>query len=157
MNGPALKLQGGYGYWETDAYPVGGFFRRVGNDGKDIVEVIRTFPNYKGVDTEVRFADGTRGAVASAHIERQAGGRMSQTSIENRGGLRAVSEFDTLPDLCHHAEYRIHVNNGRYVENVGNLGRNAQRVFQFYQRRRRGKPVEVRPLACQPGCTWGQS
>ena len=83
---------------------------------------------------------------------------MNPAPIENNngGGLRAVSESDTLPDLCHHAEYRIYVN-GRYVESVGNLGRNAQRAFEFYQRRRRGKPVEVRPLACQvPGCTWGR-
>ena len=73
-------------------------------------------------------------------------------------GLRAVCEPSvTLPDLCHHAEYRIYVN-GQYVVSVGNLGRNAQRAFEFYQRRRRGKSVEIRPLACKvPGCTWGQS
>jgi len=73
MNGPALKLQGGYGYWETDYYPIGGCFRRAPETGKDISAVIRTFPKYKGVDTEVRFADGTRGAVAGAHIEREGG------------------------------------------------------------------------------------
>ena len=84
---------------------------------------------------------------------------MNQTPIESRngGGLRAVSESGPLPDLCHHAEYRIYVN-GQYVVSVGNLGRNAQRAFEFYQRRRRGKSVEIRPLACKvPGCTWGQS
>jgi len=48
---------------------IGGCFRRASEAGKDIVEVIRTFPNYKGVDTEVRFLDGTRGAVLGAHIE----------------------------------------------------------------------------------------
>ena len=36
-------------------------------------EVLRTFPRYKGVDTEVRFSDGTRGAVDSTHIEREGG------------------------------------------------------------------------------------
>ena len=70
---PALKLQGGYGYWETDYYPIGGSFRRAPESGKDIAEVIRTFPKYKGVDTEVRFSDGTHGAVDSAHIEQQGG------------------------------------------------------------------------------------
>jgi hypothetical protein len=69
MKTTALKLKGGYGYWQTDYYPVGGSFRRAPESGKDIAEVIRTFPNYKGVDTEVRFADGTRGAVSRAHIE----------------------------------------------------------------------------------------
>jgi hypothetical protein len=75
----------------------------------------------------------------------------------NGGGLRAVSpSTTTLPDLCHHAEYRIYVDS-QYVESEGNLGPNAQRVLEFYQRRRRGKPVEVRVLACKvPGCTWGQ-
>jgi hypothetical protein len=69
MKTATLKLKGGYGYWQTDYYPIGGCFRRAPEGGKEIVEVIRTFPNYKGVDTEVRFADGTRGAVASAHIQ----------------------------------------------------------------------------------------
>jgi hypothetical protein len=73
MNQTALRLQAGYGYWQTDYYPIGGCFRRADNVGKEISEVIRTFPNYKGVDTEVRFADGTLGAVASTHIERQGG------------------------------------------------------------------------------------
>jgi hypothetical protein len=63
---------------------------------------------------------------------------------------------DRLPDLCHHSEYRIYVN-GQYVESAGNLGRNAAHVLGFWQRRRRGKSVEIRALACRvPGCTWGQ-
>ena len=69
MKTTALKLKGGYGYWQTDYYPIGGSFRRAPEKGKDIAEIIRTFPNYKGVDTEVRFADGTRGTVRRAHIE----------------------------------------------------------------------------------------
>lgn len=75
MSGPALKLQGGYGYWETDYYPIGGSFRRAPDDGKAITEVLRTFPNFKGVDTEVRFADGTRGALRREHIEQEGGAR----------------------------------------------------------------------------------
>ena len=73
MNTTALKLKGGYGYWQTDYYPIGGSFRRAPESGKEITEIIRTFPNYKGVDTEVRFADGTRGAVRAEHIEREGG------------------------------------------------------------------------------------
>jgi hypothetical protein len=82
---------------------------------------------------------------------------VDSTSIK-ADGLRAVRNTpETLPDLCHHSEYRIYVN-GQYVESAGNLGRNAQRVLEFYQCRRRGKSVEVRSLACKvPGCTWGQS
>ena len=71
---------------------------------------------------------------------------MNPASIDtiNADGLRAVCDtLATLPDLCHHAEYRIYVN-GQYVENAGNVGSNAQRVFEFYQRRQRGKAVEVR-------------
>jgi len=73
-------------------------------------------------------------------------------------GLRAVCDTPTtLPDLCHHAEYRIHVN-GQYVESAGNVGSNAERVLEFYQRRRRGKSVEIHSLACKmPGCTWRAS
>jgi hypothetical protein len=71
-------------------------------------------------------------------------------------GLRAVREAAALPDLCHHAEYRIYVN-GQYVESAGSLGCNAQRVLEFWQRRRRGQAVEARPLACHvSGCTWRQ-
>ncbi len=73
MKGPSLKLKGGYGYWQTDVYPIGGSFRRAPDEGKPIAEVLRTFPNYKGVDTEVRFADGTCGAVRCEHIEREGG------------------------------------------------------------------------------------
>ena len=70
-------------------------------------------------------------------------------------GLRAVCDTpSTLPDLCHHAEYRIYVN-GQYVESAGNLGRNAQHVLDFWQRRRRGK--SARPIACNlPNCMWGR-
>jgi hypothetical protein len=82
---------------------------------------------------------------------------MNQTPIENGGGLRAVSPSTaTLPDLCHHARYDVYVG-GQYVESAGNLGRNATHVLEFYQRRRRGKSVEVRALACKvPGCAWGR-
>ena len=65
-------------------------------------------------------------------------------------GLRAVSE--SLPDLCHHAEYRIYVD-GNYAESVGSPGANAQRALQFYERRRRRQTVEVRPIPCTlPNC-----
>ena len=73
MNSTELKLHGGYGYWQTDFYPIGGCFRRAPESGKSIAAVLRTFPRYKGVNTEVRFSDGTRGAVDSAHIERKGG------------------------------------------------------------------------------------
>ena len=69
-------------------------------------------------------------------------------------GLRAVCA--PLPDLCHHAEYRIYVN-GQYVENAGNLGSNAQHILESWQRSRRVKTVEVWFLPCHmPNCTWGQ-
>ena len=73
----------------------------------------------------------------------------------NADGLRAVCDTpETLPDLCHHAEYRIYVN-GHYVESAGNLGSNAQHVLDFWKRRRRGKSVEARPMACTvPNCAW---
>jgi hypothetical protein len=80
---------------------------------------------------------------------------MNQTPIEsnNGGGLRAVStSAATLPDLCHHSEYRIYVN-GQYVESVGNLGANAQRAVEFYQRKRRKQTVEIRVQSCRvAGC-----
>ena len=73
-------------------------------------------------------------------------------------GLRSACDtLQALPDLCHHAEYRIYLN-GQYVESVGNLGGNARRALTFYQRRGRGKAVEIRAIGCKvPGCTWRQS
>ena len=64
-----LKLKGGYGYWQTDYYPIGGSFQRAPESGKTIAKVLRTFPRFKGVDTEVQFVDGTRGAVDSTHCD----------------------------------------------------------------------------------------
>ena len=71
--------------------------------------------------------------------------------------LRAVCDTPaTLPDLCHHADYRIYVS-GQYVESAGNLGRNAAHVLAFWQRRRRGKAVEARATRCPlPNCERGQ-
>ena len=61
-----------------------------------------------------------------------------------------------LPDLCHHALYEIYVN-GQYVESAGNVGSNAQHVLDFYQHRRRGKVVEIRPRRCTvPNCERGR-
>lgn len=63
-------------------------------------------------------------------------------------GLRAVcAPSEPLRDLCHHAEYRVYLN-GQYVESVGNLGGNAQRAADSWQRRNRRKSVEVRPIRC---------
>jgi len=75
-------------------------------------------------------------------------------------GLRTDRALNTnscpLPDLCHHAEYRIYVN-GQYVENAGNLGSNAQHILESWQRSRRVKTVEVWFLPCHmPNCNWGQ-
>jgi hypothetical protein len=61
-------------------------------------------------------------------------------------GLRAVCDTPaTLPDLCHHAEYRIYVD-GQYVESVGNVGSNAQHALEFWKGRRRKQKVEARML-----------
>jgi len=84
---------------------------------------------------------------------------MKPASIDtiNADGLRAVCDTSgTLPDLCHHAEYRIYVD-GQYVESVGNLGGNAQHVLDFWKRKRRNQTVEARPKRCTlPNCTWGR-
>lgn len=66
----ALKrIKPGYGYWLTDDYPIGGCFRRAGADGLDVVEVIRRFPAYRGVDEEGRTADGRKVAYRSADAD----------------------------------------------------------------------------------------
>ena len=84
---------------------------------------------------------------------------MKSASIDtiNADGLRAVCDTSgTLPDLCHHAEYRIYVD-GQYVESAGNLGSNAQRALDFWKRHRRGKSVEARPVRCTvPNCEGGR-
>ena len=69
MTPAGLRLKGGHGYWQTDLFPIGGAFRRAPAEGKEIVAVLRSFHPYKGVDTEVHFADGTRGAVNKTAIE----------------------------------------------------------------------------------------
>ena len=59
-----------------------------------------------------------------------------------------------LPDMCHHAEYRIYLD-GQYVESVGNLGANAQRAADSWQRKNKRKCLEVRPMPCRvAGCQW---
>ena len=72
-------------------------------------------------------------------------------------GLRAFRDSSVaLPDLCHHAEYRIYVN-GQDVESAGNLGSNAEHVLDFWKRKRRNQTVEARPKRCTlPNCTWGR-
>jgi hypothetical protein len=73
-------------------------------------------------------------------------------------GLRVVCDTPiALPDLCHHAEYRIYVD-GQYVESVGNVGSNAQHALEFWRRKRRKQTVEARVLPCRmPNCTWVRS
>ena len=84
---------------------------------------------------------------------------MKPASLDNRkaDGLRAVCDSPALLDLCHHALYEIYVN-GQYVESVGNMGGNAQRALDFYQRKRPKQKVEVRVQPCRlSGCTRGRS
>lgn len=64
-----MKIKAGYGYWETDYYPIGGSFRRAPEGGLDIAEVLRTFPRYQGANTEGKTADGKTVAFDSAHTE----------------------------------------------------------------------------------------
>ena len=85
---------------------------------------------------------------------------MSAPTLANNtkaDGLRDVcSASEPLPDLCHHAEYRIYVN-GQYVESAGNLGGNAGHVLAFWQGRRRGESVEARATRCAvPNCERGR-
>jgi len=84
---------------------------------------------------------------------------MKPSSLDNSkaDGLRAGCDSPALLDLCHHALYEIYVN-GQYVESVGNMGGNAQRALDFYQRKRPKQKVEVRVQPCRlSGCTWGRS
>lgn len=61
MSKPVIKvIKAGYGYWETDRYPIGGCFRRAPSGGEGIVEVLRTFPIYRGVSEEGRTDDGRK-------------------------------------------------------------------------------------------------
>lgn len=43
-------IKKGYGYWETDYYPIGGCFRRATEDIE--VKVIRIFKNFHGATFE---------------------------------------------------------------------------------------------------------
>src|SRR5207248_2363070 len=62
---------------------------------------------------------------------------------------KGVNPRAALSDLCHHAACA----NGQYAESSGSLGRNAQHVLRFWQRRR---PVKA-PTSCPaPNCTWEQ-
>jgi hypothetical protein len=80
--------------------------------------------------------------------------RRAPVESTSADGLRAVrGPVEPLADLCHHALYEIYVN-GQYVESVGNLGGNAQRALEFYQRKRRKQTVEIRVQPCRlPECT----
>ena len=63
------QIKQGWGFWETDHYPIGGCFRRAGADchiAKTLREIV---PPYKGADREVVLADGRRVAVGNRCIE----------------------------------------------------------------------------------------
>ena len=65
-----MKLKAGHGYWETSKYPIGGCFRRAGDEGKEIKKTLRQIkPPYKGCDAEVEFSDGTTGALKTSNTE----------------------------------------------------------------------------------------
>ena len=65
-----MRIKPGHGYWATDHYPIGGAFRRAGDSGKVIAEILRDIqPPCRGCDIEVKFADGSRGALARANTQ----------------------------------------------------------------------------------------
>lgn len=67
-----MRIEPGHGYWDTTHYPIGGSFKRAGDDGKEIQEVIRRFASRcKGCDIEVRFTDGSTGACRDPHVSRE--------------------------------------------------------------------------------------
>ena len=66
---PTMKIKGGYGYYETDFYPIGGSFHRAPAEGLEILLILRRFDRYQGCNIEVRLANGKRAALNSDHID----------------------------------------------------------------------------------------
>ena len=65
-----MRLKPGTGYYDTTDFPIGGAFRRAGDDGKDIAEVTRKLsPSYQGCNIVVIFSDGTPGACHTRNTE----------------------------------------------------------------------------------------
>ena len=63
------RIKPGYGYWETDYYPIGAYFRRAKKSGLEIAEILRTFPNVHGSNSEGITADGRKVCFHSGSIE----------------------------------------------------------------------------------------
>lgn len=63
------RIRPGYGFWRTDHYPIGGCFDRAGSDGVVLKEVLRTFQDFNGVNTEGRTLKGERVAFSSDHTD----------------------------------------------------------------------------------------
>jgi hypothetical protein len=63
------RIKQGWGFWETDHYPIGGCFRRAGSNCL-IAETLRYIkPAYRGADREVLLEDGRKVAVGNRCIE----------------------------------------------------------------------------------------
>ena len=63
-----VKIKANHGYWRTNAYPIGGDFRRASCCGEIIIRVIRTIePPVRGCDIEVELSNNITAAVNSAN------------------------------------------------------------------------------------------
>jgi len=64
-----MRIKPSHGYYDITRFPIGGAFRRAGDAGVEIAEIVRKFKLYHGCDTEGRLSDGTRVAFNSKNIE----------------------------------------------------------------------------------------
>ena len=71
-----MKLKPGCGYWLTNSFAIGGQFRRVGKEGKEIQTIVSIFDGrsgrrqpFMGCNCEAYFVDGNKGAFDLRHCE----------------------------------------------------------------------------------------
>ena len=64
-----MRIKPGHGYYDITRFPIGGAFRRPGEEGVRLAEIVRTFKMHHGCNTEARLSDGTRVAFNSRNME----------------------------------------------------------------------------------------
>jgi len=64
-----MRIKPRRGYYDITGFPLGSAYRRAGDAGVEIAEIVRKFKLYHGCNTEGRLSDGTRVAFNSRDIE----------------------------------------------------------------------------------------
>lgn len=88
-----MKIQAGYGYWDCTIHPIGGCFRRAGNDGVVIQRVVEKIdPPVRGCNA-IGITDGSPHRVAF-HLDNLECTAVEAINIINAIGVNSCGGWD---------------------------------------------------------------